>query len=122
MIYSERHAKQQNASFLRRLEKAEKAVKTSAAKSTESVADWQARLNKILKEQGVSEFLTVQVQEKIHTEKRYLRSGRPTATRRSGGKPPQNSPLALNGKRRRFMPINNGWDGGFMSRMPPRRG
>ncbi len=33
----------------------------------------------ILKEQGVSEFLTVQVQEKTHTEKRYLRSGRPTA-------------------------------------------
>lgn len=80
VIYSERHAKQQNASFLRRLEKAEKAVKASAAKSTESVADWQARLNKILKEQGVSKFLTVQVQEKIHTEKRYLRSGRPTAT------------------------------------------
>jgi transposase len=78
VIHSERHAKQQNASFLKRLERAEKAVKTSAAKSTESVADWRARLNKIMKEQGVSEFLTVQVQEKIHTEKRYLRSGRPT--------------------------------------------
>ena len=80
VIHSEHHARRQNASFLNRLDKAEKAVTSSAAKSTESVADWRARLNKMLKEQGVSEFLTVQVQEKTHTEKRYLRSGRPTAT------------------------------------------
>ena len=79
VIYSERHAQQQNACFLKRLERVEKAVASAAAKSTESVADWRARLNNILKEQGVSEFLTVQVQEKTHTEKRYLRSGRPTA-------------------------------------------
>jgi len=80
VIHSERHAKQQNASFLKRLERAEKAVKTAVAKGAESVVEWQARLDKILKEHGVSGFLTVQAQEKIHTEKRYLRSGRPTAT------------------------------------------
>jgi transposase len=79
VIHSERHAKQQQARFLKRLERAEKAVKAAVAKGAESVVEWQARLDKILKEQGVGEFLTAQAQEKIHTEKRYLRSGRPTA-------------------------------------------
>jgi transposase len=58
VIHSERHAKQQNASFLKRLERAEKAVKTAVAKGAESVVEWQARLDKILKEHGVSGFLT----------------------------------------------------------------
>jgi hypothetical protein len=77
VIHSERHAKQQQARFLKRLERAEKAVKAAVAKGAESVVEWQARLDKILKEQGVGEFLTAQAQEKIHTEKRYFRTVRP---------------------------------------------
>jgi transposase len=79
VVHSDRHAKKQQAGFLKILEKAEKAVKSSLPKATESVADWETRLNKILEEQGVSEFLTVRVQETTRTKKHYLRPGRPTA-------------------------------------------
>lgn len=79
VIGSESHAKQQKAGFLKRLETVEKVVKSSAPKGVESREEWQARLQKMLEEQGVNEFLTVQVYETTHTEKHYLRPGRPTA-------------------------------------------
>ena len=79
VIHSERHAKQQRAKFSNRLKAVETAVKSSTPKGTESGEAWRARLQKMLEEQEVEEFLTVQVQEKIHHEKRYLRPGRPTA-------------------------------------------
>jgi len=65
--------------FLKCLENAEKAVKSSIAKGTESAADWETRLKKTLEEQEVSQFITVQVQETTHRVKHYLRPGRPTA-------------------------------------------
>lgn len=79
VIRSERHAKKQNAGFLKRLDAAEQAVKSAAPKGAESGEEWRARLQKLLEEPRVSEFLTVQVQETIRTEKRYLHPGRPTA-------------------------------------------
>ena len=79
VVRSDRHAKRQQTGFLKRLEKAEKAVKSTLPKAMESRADWEWRLNKILEEQGVNEFLTVRVQETIRTQKPYLRPGRPTA-------------------------------------------
>ncbi len=79
VIHSDRHAKKQKTGFLKRLEQAEKAVKSSLPKATESVTQWETRLNKILEEQGVSEFLTIQTQETTRTKKHYLRPGRPTA-------------------------------------------
>ena len=54
-------------------------VKSSTPQGTESAQEWQVRLQKILEQQGVSEFLKVKVQETTHTEKHYLRRGRPTA-------------------------------------------
>jgi transposase len=51
VVHSDRHAKKQQAGFLKSLEKAEKAVKSSLPKATESVTDWETRLNKILEEQ-----------------------------------------------------------------------
>jgi transposase len=79
VIHSERHAKRQRAKFSKRLKEVETAVKRSAPQGTESREEWRARLQKILEEQEVGEFLTVEVQEKVHHEKRYLRPGRPTA-------------------------------------------
>ncbi len=79
VIHSDRHAKKQQTGFLKRLEQAEKAVKSSLPKATESVTQWETRLNKILEEQGVSEFLTVRTQETTRTKKHYLRPGQPTA-------------------------------------------
>ena len=48
VIHSDRHAKKQQTGFLKRLEQAEKAVKSSRPKATESVTEWETRLNKIL--------------------------------------------------------------------------
>lgn len=79
VIHSDHHAKKQKAGFLNRLEKVEKAVKSSSPKPTESLADWAIRLNKMLEEQGMSEFLTVEVKETTRTKKRYRQRGRPTA-------------------------------------------
>ncbi|MCK7582366.1 MAG: IS1634 family transposase [Chromatiales bacterium] len=79
VVRSDRHANKQQTGFLKRLEQAEKAVKSSQPKATESRADWERRLNKILEEQGVNEFLAVHVQETTRTKKHYLRPGRPTA-------------------------------------------
>lgn len=79
VVRSDRHAKKQQTGFLRGLEKAEKAVNSSRPTATESRADWERRLNKILEEQGVSEFLKVHVQETTRATKHYLRPGRPTA-------------------------------------------
>jgi hypothetical protein len=79
VIRRARHAKQQQAGFSKRLETAETAVKAAVPKGTESVAEWQVRLNKTLKEQGVREFLTVPVPETAPTGKHGLRPGRPTA-------------------------------------------
>ena len=79
VVRSDRHAKKQQTGFLKHLEKAEKAVKATRPKATESRADWERRLNKIISEQGVSEFLTVHVQETTRIQKHYLRPGRPTA-------------------------------------------
>jgi transposase len=77
VLHSESHAQRQRAGFLKRLDTAEKAVKAAVPKGTESRAAWQARLQKMLAEQGMNDFLTVQVHEKIHRKKRYLRPGRP---------------------------------------------
>lgn len=79
VVRSDRHAKKQQVIFLKQLENVEKAIKSSWPKATESCADWEKRLNNIVKEQGLDEFLTVHVQEKIRMKKRYLRPGRPTA-------------------------------------------
>jgi len=79
VVRSEAHGKKQKASFLKRLETAETMVKSSTPQGTESAQEWQVRLQKILEQQGVSEFLKVKVQETTHTEKHYLRRGRPTA-------------------------------------------
>ena len=79
VVRSDRPAKRQPTGFLKRLEQAEKAVKSTRPQATESRADWERRLNKILEEQGVNEFLTVRVPETIRTQKPYLRPGRPTA-------------------------------------------
>jgi len=78
VVRSDRHAKKQQTGFLKRLEKAENAVKTSLPKATEHREDWERRLNKILEEQNVNEFLTVRVQETTRIKKHYLRPGRPT--------------------------------------------
>ena len=48
VVRSDRHAKKQQTGFLKHLEKAEKAVKATLPKATESRADWERRLNKIL--------------------------------------------------------------------------
>ncbi len=79
VVHSDRHAKKQQVVFLKNLEKVEKAVKSSWPKATESRADWEKRLNNIVKEQGIDEFMTVHVQEKTRIKKRYLQPGRPTA-------------------------------------------
>jgi transposase len=79
VVRSDRHAKKQQASFLNRLEKAEKAVKSSPPKAKESVEEWEIRLKKIVEEQGVSKFLTINTQEKTWPVQRYLKPGRPTA-------------------------------------------
>lgn len=78
-MHRESHAKPQRAKFLKRLKAVETAVKSAAPKGTESREEWRARLQKMLEEQEVGEFLTVQVQEQIPREKRYLRPGRPPA-------------------------------------------
>ena len=72
VVRSDRHAKKQQTGFLKRLEQAEKAVKSTPPKATESRADWERRLNKILEEQGINQFLTVCVQETTRTQKHYL--------------------------------------------------
>ena len=79
VVHSDRHAKKQQAGFLNRLEKAEKAVKSSLPKTKESVAEWETRLKKIIEEQGLSQFLTIKTQETTRTVKHYLQPGRPTA-------------------------------------------
>lgn len=79
VVRSDRHAKKQQTGFLKQLEKVEKAVNATRPQTTESRADWERRLNKIISEQGFSEFLTVQVQETTRCQKHYLRPGRPTA-------------------------------------------
>ena len=79
VIRSECHAKKQQAGFLKCLENAEKAVKCSAAKGNESAEEWEMRLRNKLEEQGVSDFLTVEIHERTYPEKRYLQRGRPTA-------------------------------------------
>ena len=71
VVRSDRHAKKQQTGFLKHLEKAEKAVKATRPKATESRADWERRLNKILLEQVVSEFLTVHVPETTRIQKHY---------------------------------------------------
>jgi len=78
VVHSDHHAKKQQASFLNRLEKAEKAVKSSQPKAKESGEEWEDRLKKMIEEQGVSPFLTIKTQEKTRTVKRYLKPGRPT--------------------------------------------
>ena len=79
VIRGERHAKKQPMGFLKCLENAEKAVKSSIAKGTESAADGETCLKKTLEEQEVSQFITVQGQETTHRVKPYWRPGRPTA-------------------------------------------
>ena len=79
VIRGERHAKKQPMSFLKCLENAEKAIKSSIAKGTESAADGETCLKKTLEEQEVSPLITVQGQETTHRVKHYLRPGRPTA-------------------------------------------
>ena len=79
VVRSDRHAKRQHTGFLKRLETAEKAVKSTPPQATESRADWERRLKKILEEQVVNQFLTVRVQETTRTQTPYLRPGRPTA-------------------------------------------
>lgn len=78
VVRSDRHAKKQQASFLNRLEKAEKAVKSAQPKAKESREEWETRLKNMIEEQGVSQFLTIRTQEKTWTVKRYLKPGRPT--------------------------------------------
>lgn len=79
VVQSDRHAKKPQAGFLNRLEKAEKAVKSSLPTAKESVTEWEIRLKKIIEEQGLSQFLTLKTQETTQTVKHYLRPGRPTA-------------------------------------------
>lgn len=79
VIRSECHAKKQQAGFLKRLEKVEKAVKNSTAKGKESAEEWAMRLRNNIEEEGLSKFLTVEVHEKTYQEKHYSKRGRPTA-------------------------------------------
>jgi len=77
IIKSDRHAKRQQAGFLKSLNKAEKELEKLYPQATEDREEFLARANKILEKQGVNDFLGVQIDERITHQKRYLKRGRP---------------------------------------------
>jgi len=72
------HAERQKNSLNERLKKAEKALSKLKQKKGETIDVFQHRANNILKKYGVSDCITLNIEEEETTKKRYLKRGRPT--------------------------------------------
>ncbi len=80
VIRSDNHAKRQKKQLIKRLETAEKNVKKLYPKAGEGAEELAARAAKVIENHGVSDFLSVSINERIDYRKRYLKRGRPGPT------------------------------------------
>ena len=80
VIRSDNHAKRQKKQLIKRLETAEKDVKKLYPKAGEGAEELAARAAKVIENHGVSDFLSVSINERIDYRKRYLKRGRPGPT------------------------------------------
>jgi transposase len=80
VMKSESHAHRQKQQLLKRLTQAEQTLRRLYPQATESRDELLSRANKILEKQGVSDFMSVQIDERISYRKCYLRRGRPGPT------------------------------------------
>jgi len=76
---SDAHAARQKKSLNERLKKAEKALSKLKSKKNESIEAFEHRVNSILKKYRVVGCITVDIEEKKQSKKKYLKLGRPTA-------------------------------------------
>ena len=76
VIRSDNHAKRQKKQLIKRLETAEKDVKKLYPKAGEGAEELAARAAKVIENHGVSDFLSVSINERIDYRKRYLKRGR----------------------------------------------
>lgn len=79
IVRSDAHAERQKKSLMKRLEKAEKKLSTLTPRKDETLPQFQVRAEKILENYSVKKFFELQVEEHVSYQKRYTKSGRPTA-------------------------------------------
>lgn len=74
---SDAHAQRRVKSFDNRLEKAEEKLSKLKAKSKDTVDSFQSKADKILKAYNLEEYLRVEINEDITTQKKHIGRGRP---------------------------------------------
>jgi transposase len=74
-------AERQRKDLQRRLRQAEKGLATLQGKSHQDAAILQDRAEALLRQYGVTDFITVQVEERVTYQKRYIGPGRPGPNR-----------------------------------------